>query len=104
MKVQFIYTFETIEQVITTFFKIEPFRLEFPAALLKCAFEQLDPEEQSELVKISACIDSEEELPAWYMERNGKFFLDEIEVYKQRNGIETSVSEQFVDFFNTVNS
>lgn len=104
MQVQFIFTFENFEQVFTRFFDIEPEHLENKDALITYAMAQLDPEEQAELVKISTCIDSEEEPPEWYMERNGKFFLDEIEVYKERNGIQTSVSEQFVDFFNTVNS
>lgn len=105
MKVQFIYTFDKMEQVITKYNDLWSAFLESKNVFLSYAMAVLDTdEERSELVKISCCITDCNLFPKWYDEIKGKFWVDDLEVWRLENGFKSTVSQDFIDEFNCINN
>jgi len=98
-KIQFIFTFEKSEQVITRFNPIPSSFLTDKNNFLAFAMLQLNREEQAELIKISSCIqcDNVNDLPSWFVKCNGKFWLDDLEPFKSSIGVVSTVSHNFIE-------
>lgn len=52
--------------------------------------------EVAELVKISCCVQSDKMPPQWFININGKFWLNDIEGYRYVHGIKSKVPIQYV--------
>ena len=75
--------------------------------MLDLIFERLTKSEASELIKVSCCVyECEEfECPDWYMQMNGKYWLDDIEGYRYAKDIKSKVPREYViDWLNQNNS
>lgn len=90
MQVQYIFTFEELEQeyVNTEFTEgVDVSNLSLND-LIDHAAASLKDKEKSNLVKISCCImGDKKDLPEWYIEANGKIWFDELEAWKNLKGI-----------------
>lgn len=94
MKVQFIYTFEVGEQIITDYMEFFVDFLESKNTFLSYAMTHLDKKQQGTLVKISCCVipDKKNTLcPEWYNNCRGKFWMDDLDEWRYRNGVKTKV-------------
>lgn len=110
MTIQFIFTFELMDQVMSD----HPFDfgiLRSPATLIGYAMEQLDEEEKGELLKISCAVYYDDEsdasrFPEWYNKCGGKFWLDDIDAWRELNGVPSTISKEFSDkwYANNVSS
>ena len=96
MTIEFIFTFHEREQEITRE-EITPDVLKSKTTLLDLIFERLTKAEASELVKVSCCVYNAEgyECPDWYMQMNGKYWLDDIEGYRIANRIRSRVPIEY---------
>ena len=106
MKIQFIFTFEDSEQIITHYKRISPVFLDSKNIFIHYAFEQLDEWRETTLIKISACIntDSPITLPKWYDECKGKIWIDDLEPFRKDNGIDSNVSNEYINEFMAANN
>ena len=101
MKVQFIYTFNVREQHITPYMDFMPAFLESKSSLTAYAFTKINKAEQKELIKISCCVCETGDIkpPAWYMDCNGKIWIDDLETFRKENGIKSTVSQDYINEF-----
>ena len=97
MTIEFIFTFHEREQEITRE-EITTDVLKSKTTLLDLIFERLTKAEAYELVKVSCCVYNAEgyECPNWYMQMNGKYWLDDIEGYRYVKGIKSKVPRDYV--------
>lgn len=105
MTVQFIYTFQHREQVITEYNDLWKAFLESKNVFLSWAMAVLDTdEERMDVVKISSCIATEkwEKIPentGWYDEIRGKFWTDDLEKWRKENGFSSTVTKSYLREF-----
>lgn len=95
MEVQYIYTFESMQQeyVNSAFTAIKNLSVN---DFLDHAADPLTNTEKANLVKISCCvICDKEELPEWYIEANGKLWFEEIEAWRKLKGIKGTTVEEY---------
>jgi hypothetical protein len=97
MEIEFIFTFHEREQEFARS-EITPEILESKTELLDFIFERLTKPEASELVKISCCVYNagDYKCPDWYIDMNGKYWLDDIEGYRYAKGIKSKVPRHYV--------
>lgn len=97
MFIEFIFTFHEREQEIAREV-ITSDVLESKTKLLDLIFERLTKTQASELVKISCCVYDygDYQFPDWYMDINGKYWLDDIEGYRYAKGIKSRVPRDYV--------
>jgi hypothetical protein len=106
MKVQFIYTFEETPQIITEYNDLFPVFMGSKNLFLSYAMSGLDKIQRQTLIKISCCISDAYnfDCPQWYSDINGKFWVDDLEVWRHENGIKSMVSKDFINEFTEANS
>ena len=75
MMIQCIYTYEVKEQEMIDFLKPPKNIMDSQSNFIDYMRLILNDEEHDELVKISACVTSKENMPKWYMDCNGKFYF-----------------------------
>lgn len=101
MKVQFIFTFEKLPQIITEYEDI--FRVFIDSKEIFIAYAMshrlLTRLELQSMIKISSCIvdTSMPVSPKWYDECRGKFWLDDLEQFRRENKIKSSVTKEYID-------
>ena len=75
ISLQCIYTYDKREQDMINYVKVPEIAMKNKENLVAFMTTPLTNEEQSDLVKISACVNMDEKPPEWYMKRNGKFYF-----------------------------
>ena len=76
VQLECIYTYNKRDQEMITYKKVPNSALDNKRNFVAFMTTILLGEEYEDLVKISACIQSEEKPPQWYMECNGKFYFN----------------------------
>jgi hypothetical protein len=77
MRIEFIYTYEHREQEIASGEINDLSMLESEQSLKEFATAGMEPDELAELIKISCCVYSDDDvtLPEWFMKANGKLWF-----------------------------
>lgn len=109
MSIQFIFSFHGLPQYITDYRPFFWVLLGSKEVLLSSAMMLLNDDQRSSLVKISMCVNCppdeyKEKISEWYDEGNGKVWLDELELFRKDNGIDSFVPENIIREFMEVNS
>jgi hypothetical protein len=71
--------------------------------LLAHAMTMLDDNEQGCLVKISCAVQCDNELPKWYMDASGKFWLDDIDQFRIWQQVPCTLSAEYRNEWYTSN-
>ena len=90
MKIQFIYTFDELEQVMLDT-EISEEKLSTMDGLIGSAMLHLKPKEKRNLIKISCCVYGEDRKPPeWYMKENGKVWQEDLDKWRDVNKMKYS--------------
>lgn len=106
MKIEIIYTFETLGQVTKSFPFVLPI-VSDKTTFIDFCYRGISPDQQDNLIKMSCCIYLQERLsirePKWYKECNGKIWIDDLQEYRNRFSFPSKVSQDYITEFSTNN-
>ncbi len=96
MKIEIIYTFYSRGQKFANCeITVSEFRSK--RSLFEFLIGKMGKSDMAELVKISCCVENGNfDVPDWYDTMNGKFWLNDIEGYRNMLGIKSNVPSEYV--------
>lgn len=94
MEIQFIYTFDELEQVMINS-EISEESLSSMDGLISNAMSALKPKEKKNLIKISCCVFGDVQCPEWYMNENGKVWQEDLDKWRDANKIKSSAKNKY---------
>lgn len=94
MEIQFIFTFDELEQVMINS-EISEESLSTMDGLISHAMTALKPKEKKNLIKISCCVFGDVQPPNWFMQENGKVWQEDLDKWRVAHKMKSTATHKY---------